>query len=683
MHKTAKICAVTGLVLIAAAAAVYGIFFGIKPEEQKIPANTIPAVSADDIIAQTNTPYTEILLSDSGITINGNGAAVSENTVTISQSGNYSISGTLSDGQIYVNTDGKGTVMISLNGVDITNPSDAAIYIENADTIIDLAEGTTNRLQSGTAADISAMGNDTNSSVSGGVIYAKDDLYITDANFSTTDPASLQIFGYINNGIQSSNKLSIYSGKIEVTAINNGIKGKDSVTIYDGEISVRSGGDGIKSDDTTGEGYGAVKICGGSISIVSDSDGIQAETELEIASGEFSDTSISITSGGGSEKTVFAPENNGFGGFGGFGGRGWQDRAENSDMDDSSNVSTKGIKCGGSIRISGGSVSVDSYDDAVHSNENVYITGGNLNLASGDDGIHANKELTVEGGTILITRSYEGLEGNQIHLNGGSIDITAADDGINAYGGQNNFGFGGFGGFGGSSKTTDETPLLYFSGADVVVNAGGDGIDSNGSIFVEAGTIIVNGPTNSGNGAIDSGSENGGKCIITGGTILAIGASGMDESFSAESAQCSFRERISIPEGSEIVISDTSGNVLFRHTAVKNASSLVFSSPDLKLGEKYILSVDGQETEIEQISVSVSSGEEFGGGFGGGFGFGGGRGGKDFGRDNGGNFAEPPDGNFGRKPVEGFEIDPGENFDDNFDGFPGRQRRQQTDENMI
>ena len=650
MNKIAKICVIGGLVLAVGGGTAYGIAYGSKPSDDA------PAMQYDHlpllVSSEDQEKTAEIVLSDSGITINGDGASASGSKVTITKGGLYSLTGTLSEGQVYVNADDE--VVLLLNGVDISNSSDAAIYIENGVVGIDFPEGTANRLQSGAEIDINTAEED--SEASGGVIYSKDDLFIAGRG-------SLQVFGYINNGIQSSDGIKICSGNIEVTALNNGIKGKDSVVINeDVSISVRSGGDGIKSDNTKDDKYGFITIYGGNISIESGGDGIQAETALEITGGEFS-----ITSGGGSETSsftagngafggggnnntppempdngdrgdfggrggkggfkdfgdgstppempenlAFMPDNNDRGGFGGFGGGNF--RGENFDMDNESTTSAKGIKCGGSIKISGGNISVDSYDDAIHSNDSITITGGTFTLATGDDGIHADKELTVDGGTITVTKSYEGLEANQIHLNSGTIDVTASDDGINAYGGQNNMG-----GWGGSSKTTEETPMLYFSGADVTVNAEGDGIDSNGSIFVEAGTIIVNGPVNSMNGAIDSGSENGGKCIITGGTVLAIGAAGMDEGFSEESSQCSFRIRpeTAISAGSEIKISDSDGNVLFSHTAVKSASSVVFSSPELKQGEKYILSVDGQKTEIEQSSVSVSNG-----GTSGGFGFG-------------------------------------------------------------
>ena len=658
MNKIAKICVIGGLVLAVGGGTAYGIAYGTKPSDDA------PAMQYDHlpllVSSEDQEKTAEIVLSDSGITINGDGASASGSKVTITKGGLYSLTGTLSEGQVYVNADDE--VVLLLNGVDISNSSDAAIYIENGVVGIDFPEGTANRLQSGTEIDINTAEED--SEASGGVIYSKDYLFIGGRG-------SLQVFGYINNGIQSSDGIKICSGNIEVTALNNGIKGKDSVVINeDVSISVRSGGDGIKSDNTTDDKYGFITIYGGNISIESGGDGIQAETALEITGGEFS-----IISGGGSGSTSSEPGNiifgdfggfgdgstppeipdgggfggdrggtppempenlafmpddkNDFGGRGGFGGDFGGFRGENFDMDNESATSTKGIKCGGSIKISGGNFSIDSYDDAIHSNDSISITGGTFTLSSGDDGIHADKTLTVEDGSITVTKSYEGLEANQIHLNGGTIDITASDDGVNAYGGQNNMG-----GWGEAGKTTEETPMLYFSGADVTVNANGDGIDSNGSIFVEAGTIIVNGPVNSGNGAIDSGSENGGKCIITGGTILAIGASGMDEGFSEESAQCSFRIRpeTAISAGSEIKISDSDGNVLFSHTAVKSASSVVFSSPELKQGEKYILSVDGQETEIEQSSVSVSSGSGGNSGFGfGNGGFGGDRGDRGFG----------------------------------------------------
>ena len=51
-------------------------------------------------------------------------------------------------------------------------------------------------------------------------------------------------------------------------------------------------------------------------------------------------------------------------------------------------------------RPSGGSFTVNSTDDSIHSNGNITITGGNFEITSGDDGMHADTTLTIEDGAI-------------------------------------------------------------------------------------------------------------------------------------------------------------------------------------------------------------------------------------------------------------------------------------------
>ena len=197
---------------------------------------------------------------------------------------------------------------------------------------------------------------------------------------------------------------------------------------------------------------------------------------------------------------------------GGMGGPGGGMQEGNPDKSD---YSCKGIKADNSISINGGSINIESHDDAIHTNSdvllengnyglaNLNINGGDITITSDDDGIHADSTLTVNGGNIIINKSYEGLEGNYIYFNGGSIQIKSSDDGINA-------------------KTT-----LYFKGSFVYLDAGGDGIDSNGNVYMTDGIVLALGPTNGGNGVIDYGDRN---CTFsfTGGLLLAIGCSGMN-----------------------------------------------------------------------------------------------------------------------------------------------------------
>ena len=101
-----------------------------------------------------------------------------------------------------------------------------------------------------------------------------------------------------------------------------------------------------------------------------------------------------------------------------------------------------------------------------------------------------------------------------------------------------------------------------------------------------------------GNGALDSGIENGGSIVCNAGTVLAIGASGMAETFSSDSAQSSFIHNFSemFTKGTTITIYDENGEEIFEHTSAKSFNSVVFSSPDLIPGKEYNISA-GDKTE--------------------------------------------------------------------------------------
>ena len=355
----------TGLAILLAAGTAYGIRYGTPPVaeptvESAITKETEPILTS----AAAGEEQIQIHLQQNGTTVTGTGASVTGNTVTISRGGTYFLSGTLDDGQIYVDVGSNENVFLLFSGINISNTSDAAVYIKNAEnTIIVLTDGTDNRLQSGNAAEMNTVDDSEDKNSSGAALYARD-------NLSVTGTGTLEVFGYINNGIHTTNHLNIESGTIFVEARNNGLKGKDSVNISGGDFSIGSGGDGIKSDDTTGEGYGLISITGGTFFIDSKSDAVQAETTLDISGGVFS-----VVSGDGSENVIFSSE------------KGWGSPDSGWDISDESETSTKGFKCGAEMRITGGDFSVNSRDDAFHSNGSVRIAGGTFDIASGDDGI--------------------------------------------------------------------------------------------------------------------------------------------------------------------------------------------------------------------------------------------------------------------------------------------------------
>lgn len=579
-----------------------------------------------------------ITLSPDGSTSTDASVRIDGQTVTITQAGTYQIAGTLDDGALIVESAENAKITLVLGGVSIKNSTGAAIQISTADDVtIELAEGTTNVLQSGEEVDIAAATE--SKEASGGALQSKADLKIK-------GKGSLTVLGYLNNGIHCTKDLKIKNGNISVTALGHGIKGKNSVTVSGGTVTVTSGKDGITSDETENEEKGFVTIEDGEIIITSVGDGVSAETTLTVT-GDV----ISIISGGGSANAQQKTDNM----------RDWWD-FDNSASDDNS-ASCKGLKAGKALVISGGSITIDAQDDALHTDGDMMISGGECILSTGDDGAHAALSLTVLDGKITVLTSYEGLEANQITLAGGELDITASDDGINANGGSDGFSGGFGGGFGGrrsdmnsqsgdmtppdnsnmqtppdgnapsgnpptmpgqdaadsttTDDTTDKQPVLLITGGKITVNADGDGLDSNGDLRVEGGDITINGPSNGGNGALDIGTENGGAGVIAGGTLIALGTSSMTENFGSTSTQCAFLVTMnSFGAGETITITDSQGNVLYTGVTVKSANSVVFSSPDLVVGETYTVTIGSTSATVTQSSTVVGNSNGFGGGFG-------------------------------------------------------------------
>lgn len=590
------------------------------------------------LLASTAFADGSITLSPDGSTSTDASVRIDGQTVTIIQAGTYQIAGTLDDGALIVESAENAKITLVLGGVNIKNSIGAAIQISTADDVtIELSEGTTNVLQSGEEVDIATATE--SEEASGGALQSKADLKIK-------GKGSLTVLGYLNNGIHCTKDLKIKNGNISVTALGHGIKGKNSVTVSGGTVTVTSGKDGITSDETENEEKGFVTIENGEIIITSAGDGVSAETTMTVTG-----SVISIISGGGSANAQQKTDNM----------RGWWD-FDNSASDDNS-ASCKGLKAGKALVISGGSITIDAQDDALHTDGDMTISGGECILSTGDDGAHAALSLTVLDGKITVLTSYEGLEANQITLAGGELDITASDDGINANGGSDGFSGGFGGGFGGrrsdmnsqsgdmtppdnsnmqtppdgnapsgnpptmpgqdaadsttTDDTTDKQPVLLITGGKITVNADGDGLDSNGDLRVEGGDITINGPSNGGNGALDIGTENGGAGVIAGGTLIALGTSSMTENFGSTSTQCAFLVTMnSFGAGETITITDSQGNVLYTGVTVKSANSVVFSSPDLVVGETYTVTIGSTSATVTQSSTVVGNSNGFGGGFG-------------------------------------------------------------------
>ncbi|MBR1757941.1 MAG: carbohydrate-binding domain-containing protein [Lachnospiraceae bacterium] len=170
-------------------------------------------------------------------------------------------------------------------------------------------------------------------------------------------------------------------------------------------------------------------------------------------------------------------------------------------------ASSKAIEANDEILIADGTFTLTAGTDALHAENddddtlgNIYIAGGSFTIQVGDDAIHANSVLQIDGGEFNIT-AVEGLEATYIQINGGTIYIAASDDGINA-----------------ANKSSAYSVCVEINDGDITIVMGQgdtDGIDSNGNIIINGGTVNV-----TGNSTFDY----DGQGVINGGTVIVNGS---------------------------------------------------------------------------------------------------------------------------------------------------------------
>lgn len=492
-------------------------------------------------------------------------------SLVINEGGIYKLSGTLNNGYIKVNT--QDNVKLEFNNVSITNMSGPAVYIEKAeDIVINLLDGTVNTLVDGNTY----VGFDQNVN---GAIYSEDDM-----TFEGT--GTLNVTSNFEDAIVSKNDLKFVDGKYIINSSDDGIRGKDSVYIKGGSFQIEAKGNGIKTTNTKDTNKGFIRIKDGEFSINSELDAIQAETKLLIQDGKYS-----IITGGGSSNSS---SDDSWGNWGNRSGRTSKGASTNS---------AKGLKAKDNLVIEKGDFTFNTSDDAIHSKKSLGIKEVNININSGDDGIHADTELIVDNGNINIAKSLEGIEAANVVINSGNISIISDDDGINVAGGRDSSSVNGRRGQNEFNKT--DVNQLVINDGKIHVNSSGDGIDVNGSIYINGGSLVVEGPEDDGNGALDYDVE----LIINGGELITSGSGGMAQSISDNSKQygvmINFHEQIK--DDKTVLIVDKDNKEIISYSSSKTYSSLVVSSKKLTKGN-YKVKVDGEEIEnftIDKISTIV------------------------------------------------------------------------------
>lgn len=540
----------------------------------------------------------KITLNKTTATVSGSGAKADGSTITITEEGVYIVSGTLEDGQIIVDASDSDKVQIVLDGVNINCETNAAIYVREADKVfITLAENSSNTLGGGneyTQIDDNTVD---------GVIFSKSDLVCNGTG-------SLTIEADYKHGIVSKDDLVITGGTYKITAADNGITAKDQLKILDGSFDIDAANSAVKAKNTDDTELGNIYIAGGVFTVKAEQDGFHATGSIVVDDG-----TITVNSGddgfhaeldtvihGG---TIFVEKS-----YEGLEGK----RVVVNGGDITVNASNDGVNAANSgddganaaNSGDGGVNAANSGDDGA----NTTNPGANA-VGSGDDDSNAassNNDSSAavnSGDDGSISGEADGKEPPQMPPdteNGSDMQPSQDFDPGNAPSDGNapqmmQRGSGG----GGNSEL-----YIKITGGTLTVSADGDGLDSNGGLFVTGGTTIVYGPTSDGDSALDY----DGSAIVTGGTLAAIGSAGMTESFDEASTQpvITYYGTETQSADTTITLTDSDGSALFTVTPEKVYASIVLTCPEMKLDATYTLAAGTDNEEITLTDIITTAG---------------------------------------------------------------------------
>ena len=487
---------------------------------------------------------TQVTLADQTAAVTGQGASFSAQTLTITQAGTYVLTGSGKNIKLVVEAADTDQVHLVFQNLTLEGEGTLLQVNKAQEVVISLAEGSQNALTESQASDDEKVKATIHSQVP----------------LTLNGTGNLTLTALTKNALEVEDDLKVLGGTYTVKAANHGFKAEGALDIEAVTLTIEAGKDGLHAEHDEMIERANISLNPTQLSIAATEDGVDAGNELTIKGGTI---------------TVSQSE------------EGLEARV---------------------IRQLGGDVTIKSSDDGVNASAGSSSKTSDTSATSKttDASATSNTADTSSSASQATATPAATSQADQANKDKNATLPSPPAGQAPPQGGQppqNGQGPGGMPP--GGQEESDPSLQIILEGGTLTIDAEGDGIDSNGTVSISGGSLVVNGSVQGGNGPLDA----AGDITITGGTVWALGTSDMLQGFAQGSTQASITANIAGTAGQTLIILDAKGKEVARQTASKDFQAVIMSSADLVDGQTYTIQVEGTtQTTTAALVTPVTGG---------------------------------------------------------------------------
>ena len=501
---------------------------------------------------------TQVTLADQTATVTGQGASFSAQTLTISQAGTYVLTGSSKNIKLVVEAADTDQVHLVFQNLILEGEGSLLKINKAQEVVISLAEGSQNALTESQASDDEKVKATIHSQVP----------------LTLNGTGNLTLTALTKNALEVEDDLKVLGGTYTVKAANHGFKAEGALDIEVATLTVEAGKDGLHAEHDETTERANISLNPTQLSIAATEDGVDAGNELTIKGG-----TITVSQ---SEEGLEARVIRQLGGNVTI-------KSSDDGVNASASSSSKTTDTSATSKTTEASATSNSADTSSSASQ---ATSDSATVSAPDS--QATADSAATGQTDQANKDKNQTPpappAGQAPPQGGQPPQDGQGPGGMPPGGQ---------------EESDPSLQIILAGGTLTVDAEGDGIDSNGTVSISGGSLVVNGSVQGGNGPLDA----SGDITITGGTVWALGTSDMLQGFAQGSTQASITANIAGTAGQTLIILDAKGKEVARLTASKDFQAVIMSSADLVDGQTYTIQVDGTtQTATAALVTPVTGG---------------------------------------------------------------------------